>query len=104
MCEGWVRGFVDNAATEKRESVDCWYGIPFAEPPIDHFRFRHPRPIKNWNGVKDCTKPPNSCPQIIDTLFPDFAGAAMWNPNTQLSEDCLYLNVVTPRFVSFHLI
>ncbi len=23
--------------------VDCWYGIPYAQPPIGNLRFRHPR-------------------------------------------------------------
>ncbi|ODN05788.1 Acetylcholinesterase [Orchesella cincta] len=94
--KGWVRGFRDRAQTAEQEEVDSWFGVPYAEPPIDNLRFRHPRPIKKWTGVKEARDPPNSCPQIIDTLFPDFAGAAMWNPNTQLSEDCLYLNVVAP--------
>lgn len=40
---------------------------------------------------------PNSCVQIIDTVFGDFPGALMWNPNTPLSEDCLYINVVVPK-------
>ena len=35
--------------------------------------------------------------QMIDTLFGDFAGAMMWNANSPLSEDCLYLNVITPH-------
>jgi acetylcholinesterase len=94
---GWVRGYTDYAATPERLPVDMWYGIPYAEPPIDSLRFRHPRPVKTWSGIKETTDLPNSCPQIIDTFFPDFPGAGMWNPNTKLSEDCLYLNIAVPR-------
>lgn len=34
---------------------------------------------------------PNSCVQILDTLFEGFPGAEMWNANTKMDEDCLYL-------------
>lgn len=60
-------------------------------------RFRHPRPAERWSGILNATTLPNSCVQILDTVFGDFAGATMWNPNTPLSEDCLYVNVVAPR-------
>jgi len=60
-------------------------------------RFRHPRPAEHWSDVLNATTLPNSCVQILDTVFGDFPGATMWNPNTPLSEDCLYVNVVAPR-------
>lgn len=78
-------------------NVDVWYGIPFAKPPVGDLRFQHPQPVDPWEGIKETTKKPNSCVQIKDTLFPGFAGSEMWNPNTQVSEDCLYLNVVVPH-------
>ena len=77
--------------------VSVWYGIPYAQPPVGNLRFRHPRPIDKWEGIKETTKPPNSCVQIRDTMFPGFAGAEMWNPNTPVSEDCLYINVAVPK-------
>jgi len=54
--------------------------------------------VEHWGPkILNATKPPNSCVQIIDTMFGDFEGALMWNPNTPLSEDCLYVSVWVPR-------
>ncbi|XP_020287286.1 acetylcholinesterase-like isoform X2 [Pseudomyrmex gracilis] len=93
--KGLVRGKTLTATTGKE--VDVWFGIPYAQKPIGPLRFRHPRPAERWSGVLNATTLPNSCVQILDTVFGDFAGATMWNPNTPLSEDCLYVNVVAPR-------
>ncbi|XP_015440531.1 PREDICTED: acetylcholinesterase-like [Dufourea novaeangliae] len=93
--KGKVRGKTMTATTGKE--VDAWLGIPYAQKPLGPLRFRHPRPAERWTGVLNATTLPNSCVQILDTVFGDFAGATMWNPNTPLSEDCLYVNVVAPR-------
>lgn len=78
--------------------VRAFLGIPYGKPPLAKLRFRAPEPAEAWQGVKDATKFPNSCYQLVDKTFEDFKGATMWNANTPLSEDCLYLNVWSPRF------
>lgn len=94
--KGKVRGITLTAATGKK--VDAWLGIPFAQKPIGPLRFRHPRPVERWgDDIINATSHPNTCVQITDTVFPDFPGATMWNPNTPLSEDCLYVNVYSPK-------
>lgn len=93
--KGKVRGVVLDSATGKK--VDAWLGIPYAQPPIGALRYRHPRPAEHWTGILNTTTPPSTCFQIIDTVFGDFPGATMWNPNTEMSEDCLKVNVVAPR-------
>ena len=77
--------------------VDVWYGVPYAQPPVGDLRFRHPRPVDPWSEVKKTTKKPNSCVQVKDTMFPGFLGSEMWNANTPLNEDCLYLNIAVPQ-------
>lgn len=93
--KGRIRGTTLIASSGKK--VDAFFGIPYAQKPIGHLRFRHPRPAEKWDGILNTTTLPNSCVQILDTVFGDFPGATMWNPNTQLSEDCLYVNVVLPK-------
>ncbi|XP_077961162.1 cholinesterase [Gasterosteus aculeatus] len=78
-------------------NVRAFLGIPYGKPPLGKLRFSAPQPVDSWTGVKDATQFPNSCYQISDTTFPGFQGSEMWNPNTPLSEDCLYLNVWSPR-------
>lgn len=37
-----------------------------------------------------------ACMQGRDTYNETFWGSEMWNPNTPISEDCLYLNIWAP--------
>lgn len=93
--KGLVRGVTQKLFTGK--FVDAFLGIPFAQPPIGKYRFRHPQPSKSWEGELDASKLSNSCYQTNDTFFgSNYVGTSVWNANTPLSEDCLYLNVWTP--------
>ena len=78
-------------------TLDSFYGIPFAKPPVGEYRFKHPQPPDPWSDVKKTVDLPPACMQLNDTFFPNFTGAEMWNPNTQVKEDCLYLNVWVPK-------
>ncbi|XP_054168668.1 acetylcholinesterase-like [Oppia nitens] len=94
--KGVVRGMTIDTFTGKK--VDAFLGIPYAKPPIGKNRFKHPKPIDSWNEIYNATQRPNSCFQLNDTTFgEDFAGTTIWNANTKLSEDCLYLSVWVPR-------
>ena len=77
----------------KKYRVNAWLGIPYAEKPVGNLRFKRPVPVKSWTGILNATEMPNSCYQLPDTVINDFPGVEMWNPNTNVSEDCLYLNI-----------
>ncbi|KAI4460057.1 acetylcholinesterase [Holotrichia oblita] len=91
---GLVRGYSKMALGRE---VHVFSGIPFAKPPIEQLRFRRPVPVEPWHGILDATKLPNSCYQERYEYFPGFEGEEMWNPNTNISEDCLYLNIWVPQ-------
>ena len=67
-------------------------GIPYASVPG---RWKAPQPVVPWPGVRDATRPGNECVQP----------AVFWRPGSPASwhEDCLYLNVWTPRRVDRRL-
>ncbi|MFC5827191.1 carboxylesterase/lipase family protein [Nonomuraea insulae] len=81
---GAVRGRVEATAR-------VFQGIPYAKPPVDDLRWASPQPAKPWQGVRDATKPGNRCAQ---------AGGLIDQPST--TEDCLFLNVTTPRATKKH--
>ncbi|WP_394840540.1 carboxylesterase family protein [Pendulispora brunnea] len=64
-----------------------FWGIPYAAPPVGARRWQAPAPVTPWAEQRDATKLPNVCPQFgVGTVVGD--------------EDCLYLNVTTPRTAS----
>jgi carboxylesterase type B len=93
--KGLVKGITQRIFTGK--FVDAFLGIPFAQPPVGKYRFRHPQPINPWHGELDASRMSNSCYQVNDTFFgATFSGTSIWNANTPLDEDCLHLNIWTP--------
>lgn len=95
---GLVRGYTK---TLLGREVHVFTGIPFAKPPVGPLRFRRPVPMDPWHGIFDANKLPNSCYQERYEYFPGFEGEEMWNPNTNISEDCLYLNIWVPQRLRF---
>ncbi|XP_060922286.1 acetylcholinesterase [Limanda limanda] len=91
---GLVRG--TRMQVPDRSFVTAFLGIPFAEPPIGKRRFRRAEPKRSWQGIHEANAYPNACYQMVDTSFPGFQGTEMWNPNREMNEDCLYLNVWVP--------
>ena len=67
------------------EGVALFKNIPFAQPPVGGLRWREPLPAKAWTEMRDATAFGPMCNQ---------------NDNKQLphSEDCLQLNVWTPKW------
>nr|QFF91351.1 acetylcholinesterase isoform 1 [Potamotrygon motoro] len=76
--------------------VSAFLGIPFAEAPVGNLRFQKPMAKKPWAETWDATSYPKNCQQYVDNQFPGFPGSEMWNPNREMSEDCLYLNIWVP--------
>lgn len=91
---GLIRGYSKLVLSHE---VHAFTGIPFAKPPVGPLRFRKPVPVEPWEGILNATKLPYSCYQENYDYFPGFEGEAMWNANTELSEDCLFLSIWVPQ-------
>ncbi|WP_228044696.1 carboxylesterase/lipase family protein [Streptomyces ferrugineus] len=79
---GWVRG---ETTAEGRQFL----GIPYAQPPVGALRWKEPRPVRPWHGVRDAGDFGNKCVQN-----------ASWDPGYERpshTEDCLDLNVYAPE-------
>jgi para-nitrobenzyl esterase len=65
-------------------------GVPFAAPPVGPRRFRAPAEPAPWAGIRDATSAAPMCPQP-----PPMPAESIPGDPTEMSEDCLYLNVWT---------
>nr|QNG40887.1 acetylcholinesterase 3 [Hofstenia miamia] len=81
--------------------VDSFLGIPYAEPPLNNFRFKNPMPHKGWRGTLKAKEMPPSCPQSRGNFSNPFS---QFNISSgPMSEDCLYLNIWKPTFLEEEL-
>lgn len=74
--------------TRLGRDIHAFLGIPYAAPPIGDLRFEPPQPAASWSGVRAAVENAAICTQRnIYTYQEEIVG----------DEDCLYLNVYTPR-------
>jgi para-nitrobenzyl esterase len=93
--EAWLQVKTVNGIVEgtNESGIRIFKGIPFAAPPVGDLRWKEPRPVKNWQGVRKADKfgpRPMQRPLFSDMMF----------RSDGVSEDCLYLNVWTPSRTS----
>lgn len=97
---GSIQGSVDPALP----GGASFKGIPFAQPPVKELRWREPRPVEAWKGVRDATRISAACiqPSLGTGRFlkplAQLYGSAYDPAPIRISEDCLYLNVWTPAW------
>lgn len=77
------------------EGIESYRGLPFAKPPVGALRWRSPQPPAKWQGVRDASRFSANCYQAPATPFGPYT--AEFLIGTDVSEDCLYLNVWTPK-------
>lgn len=85
--EGPIRGVVE-------DGISTFRGIPYAAPPVGPLRWRAPAPVPGtpWTTERDTTK--NGPSSLQDEKVCEMVGGG--HPG-EMSEDCLYLNVWSPR-------
>ncbi|XP_068232283.1 esterase E4-like [Palaemon carinicauda] len=91
--EGKVSGVVEKAINGN--PFYSYYGIPYATPPIGELRFQDPTEPKEWEGVRDGSKMPMMCLQV--RFGKVMAGIKASPEEVDGNEDCLFLNVFTPK-------
>ncbi len=77
---------------ESKADVRVFKGLPYALPPVGEARWKPPVEMPAWSGVRDARRFGAPCVQPP----PRSAGIYSWKLGPT-SEDCLFLNVWTPK-------
>lgn len=74
----------------EKEGIHQFLGIPYARPPVGSLRFKPPKALAPWKGLRSCKALGHAAPQLY------VPGLSALKEEETLDEDCLYLNVTTP--------
>jgi len=86
-------GPIEGRSTEAydQSTVNQYFGIPFAAPPVGDLRFAAPTAHTGWNDTRTVTEHGGCCVQAGSAARADSSVAAV-----QGKEDCLVLDVYAP--------
>lgn len=83
-------GRIDGVALA--HGVDAYLGVPFAAPPVRDLRWQAPQPRAPWTGTYHADRFAPECLQPLRGVRQNH-----YFGEEATSEDCLYLNIWTPR-------
>ncbi|XP_044745323.1 uncharacterized protein LOC123307171 [Coccinella septempunctata] len=84
---GVLEGYACENEADPGKKYFCFQGIPYAKPPVGELRFKAPQPIEPWVGIREAKEDADHC----------YARNMLNSKEKSGSEDCLYLNVYTPK-------
>lgn len=88
-----TKGLVQGTASEYRDEITVYKGIPFAASTAGENRWKGPSAREPWSGVLKANSFGPQCAQKTSS------SAGIFNTASNItSEDCLYLNVWTPTY------
>ena len=85
-------GMIDGAIHDDT-GVRQFRGIPYAAPPVGDNRWRAPRPVAKWSGIRRAKRFGAACIQRVAGVRLPWSREFM--VQEEISEDCLFLNVWT---------
>ncbi|MCF0187131.1 MAG: carboxylesterase family protein, partial [Bacteroidaceae bacterium] len=89
---GQVQGVICDST-----DVIVYKGVPFAAPPVGELRWKKPQPVVAWEGVLQANDFRNASVQAAHDPNDGAYGTEFFETDAPFSEDCLYLNVWTPK-------
>jgi len=96
---------VEGGKVEGIESTNSivYKGIPYAAPPVGNLRWKKPQDVQPWDSVLIADQFGPAAIQNIHKADDGWYGTEFyWQGDPEMSEDCLYLNVWTPKGASAH--
>ena len=108
----------------EKDDTEYFLGVPYAEAPVNDFRFKAPQSHEGWDGILNAQSTSKTCIQAQEgdgllgrfaEIFITSAGLEWWqerlitdgsfllsylpdlNLSPEQSEDCLYLNIIKPK-------
>lgn len=88
-------GLIEGAAVPGDPTIVAYKGIPFAAPPVGDLRWKPPQPVAPWEGVRQSAEYGSVCPQLPYAEDSFWGRLQQWS-SSEMSEDCLNLNVWAP--------
>jgi para-nitrobenzyl esterase len=79
---------------EEIDQIAVFKGIPYAKPPVGDLRWKAPQPPDAWKDVRKAVEFGNASAQPV--FEQNYADGFLSNKQP-MSEDCLYLNIWTPK-------
>ena len=95
-------GLVEGTRSSDNPKLVLFLGIPYAAPPVGELRWKPPQPPEHWRATRKADGLSAACPQTdflyrakqrTMTIVGD--DPSLVRPVGRVSEDCLYLNVMT---------
>lgn len=75
------------------QRLSVFLGVPYAAPPIGDLRFKPSIPVEPWSGVRETVRYAAHCSQYLWPVLLEHSIPVHY----KRSEDCLYLNIWSPR-------